>query len=179
MKRFRAKRYWRAIVAVTIALVLGAGVGVLVEHQRALDKSNAKPIAQTAATTTTTEAPLPDWFGSRASEACPALAWWNGTFGRAVYIMLPQKKPWASKRTALLPLVDVREAAYRSLLPLANADGKKELEFLLTSLGRARGFLRLSSSADGFFDSLKTLDFGRLSRDIGVIYRTAQGCDKT
>jgi hypothetical protein len=163
---------------VIVALVLGAGVGGLIEHQRVTDDSNAnaRPVAHT--TTTTKKATTADWFGTRLSSACPALQDWYLAFGEAVYALLAKNEPWSSTRTALLHFVGTAETAYRSLLPLANPAGMTELRFLLTSLsGRSTAIAKSSSVAD-FFKTRKSASTPTVARDIRTMLESEQKCPK-
>jgi hypothetical protein len=161
---------WRVMVVLIVALVLGAGVGGIVEHQRAVEDSNAKPVDRV----TTTTATVSVWFGSRQSSACPALEKWNLALDKVVYAVLAKDASWDSVlRPTLLNFNSTAETTYRSLLEFANPAGKAELEFLVTSARERRGVIKGSTSLAAF---LKTQTPGRLARDFRFVLQTALSC---
>jgi hypothetical protein len=156
-----------AIVAVVVALALGAAVGVYVEHDKAKDESNeASPVSTTST-----------WFGDQTKAACPGIQQWNTALGKAVYVVLVKGQSWESTRTALLPLMVQIESAYSRLLPDANAAGGAELQFLLASAVRSRSLIQQSASAEAYFSqNTPPQESARLKADFDVMLKAASSC---
>jgi hypothetical protein len=164
---------WRVIVVLIVALVLGVGVGGIVEHQRSVNDSNANPSERV---TTTTKPKVSIWFGTRGSSACPALQKWNLAFGEVAYAVLARTADWDSViRPAFLNFNSTAETTYRSLLEFANAAGKTELEFLVAQVRERRGLITGSGSLEAL---LKTPPPERLSRDFRIVLDSALSCAK-
>ena len=126
---------WRVIVAVVVALLVGAGAGVLGEHQRLKDDSNKKSTSSSKKTTTTkkgtskttTKKPaVADFFGSKTTQACPALKDWN-VAAVASYTALYEKVPWATTKVKLSGELDAMTTAFVAMEGYANATGKTAL----------------------------------------------------
>ena len=161
--------YWRPIAVVLVALLLGGVVGVLIEHRRAVNESNSG----SAPSPTPTAAPSA-WF-SDTSAACPAVQKWYGALGSAIYLVLGTQ-PWETIRAGVLSSWAAMADQYRAMVPLANAAGKSELQFMLASLDQDRSEINAAPSAAAFRASPKPPTIDRLSRDIVLLLQTAKSC---
>jgi len=161
--------YWRPIAVVLVALLLGGVVGVLVEHQRAVNESNSG-----SEPSPTPSAAASAWFDDGAG-ACPAAEKWYGALGTGIYLLLANQS-WESTRADLLPLMDTAADQYRELLPLANATGTSELQFMLETLNQSRAAIDTAPSAGAFIQSQQTSSSDRLSQDLALLLQIAKSC---
>jgi hypothetical protein len=169
---------WRVVVAVVVALLLGVGAGALGEHERLKHDSNKKSESSSKTTTTTkkkgTSTPVAaDWFGSRQTAACPALKEWNNA---AVAQYEALFKPWSSSQSVFVAQIDVTNAAYRKLVPLATAAGKTELAFLLTYQQSIRAAVLKASSASVYLGAQGKLQTARVKNDTASVAQSAHRC---
>jgi hypothetical protein len=169
----RRRPSWRVIVGVVVALVLGAGVGAFAEHKRALDKSNAVDAPSASKPSTPTASP---WFAAT-STACPGIQQWYSGLGKAVYLVISKHGAWPSTQQAIVPPMKEMETGYSALLPQANAAGKLELQFLLTSAQGSREALQQSPSEAAFFQSLGSGgQTARLQADFAIMLQAVKSC---
>ncbi len=154
---------WRVIVAVVVALLVGAGAGALGEHQRLKDDSNKKSTSTTAKKKTTTtkkgtsNTAVADLFGSKTTQACPALKNWNAA-AVASYTALYQKAPWATTKVKVTAELDAMTAAFVAMKPYANAAGKTELATQIAYQAKARTALLAAPSSTDYLKATKLLN---------------------
>jgi hypothetical protein len=162
------------VLAVIVALVLGAAVGSVAEHKRLQNKTKAQATLPAASTTTTPISTI-DWFGNNATAACPGLLKWYGAVG-AIASAMKRKVPWAATRAKFRQEVGISQAAFRSLIPLVNPAGKVELAFLATSLDRTNALLNGSASQTAFLAAQKAATSAQVIHDTGVVLLAAKSC---
>ena len=165
---------WRAVVVVVVAALLGAGAGGLAVQHHELNLREAEAAAVAAAPPTTVSAAT-SWFAGAASQACESLHPWYVALGIAIYT-LPKDRAVVLHPAAALKLIPTTEAAFQSVLPLANPVGAAELQFLLTYLSRSSALLREASTAAAFGTAVKPWITARLIGDFGIAARTAKNC---
>jgi hypothetical protein len=156
---------WKIIVAVVVAFGVGGAAGTFAEHERV---KNDKPATQA------TTAANADWFGTRATAACPALKRWNAS-AVATYKALGQKT-WKDASAALATQITATRNAYRALAPVANAAGKVELRILLAHQNKLTAALKEASSVSTYLAAQKKVTPARVTRDVAIVGRAAQRC---
>ena len=159
---------WRVFVAVIAAFVLGVVGGVYVEHQRVTD--------HTSASARTTTVPVATWFEGNPATACPLLDEW-GNAARAAYAAAHDTtKTWSANQQRLMSATDSMTGAYRSLLPLANAKGKAELDYLVGYQAQVASAIQHAKSLAEFLPAQSKLGSARLSDDLNALSRMAESC---
>ena len=160
----------RVVFAAIVAFVVGAGAGGLGEHVRLRQSSDT-------AVTTLVTGETGDWYGSRATAACPALKRWAASVAATVEVSA-RPTVWAKKRAELAAPVDASGAAYQALLPLATPAGKAELGFLLAYQKQMSAALHTAASSEVYSKAQKALLSARLTRDLAIVAQGAQACSK-
>lgn len=163
---------WRVVVAVVVALFIGAGAGALGEHQRLKHDSNTK---SSSSKTTTALAPVADWFGTGRPAACPALKSWN-TAVVASYLALYQKVPWATTKVKLITDLDAGTAAFVAMERYANAAGKTELAAQIAYQAKAKTALVAAPSSAEYLKATKLLNTAKVKQGRAVMSAAAKKC---
>jgi hypothetical protein len=173
---------WRVILAVVVALVVGAGGGALAEHQRLKNESN-KPSASSkdhttgTAGTTSTTTPIAQLFGSNQTAACPTLTKWYGALSEEPF-QLSSKGPWATTKVKVLALHAVITASYNSLLKLATPSAKADIQDLIRNETATASALTKAATAADFANAQKKLVSASVTRNAQLLIRAEKTCGK-
>jgi hypothetical protein len=173
---------WRVIVAVVVALLVGAGAGAFGEHQRLKDDSNKKTTSTTTKKKTTTTkkgttkaAPVADFFGSKTTQACPALKEWN-TAAVASYTAVYQKVPWATTKVKLTSQLDAMTSAFVGMERYANATGKTALAAQLAYQAKSKTALAAAPSSAEYLKTTKVFNTAQVKQGGAALTASVKKC---
>jgi hypothetical protein len=166
---------WRVVVTVIVAFVIGAGGGAVAEHVRLKNASDKPGATATTSAGNNANPAANDWFGAKATQACPALKNWTAA-GAASGKAFRMTGAWTAKRAALVAAIKDAGAAYSALEPFANPAGKAELQFLVAHQEAVNNAVAKASSLPVFDQARKKLQSPRAQRDFAIVGVAARRC---
>ena len=164
---------WRMVLAVVVALVVGAGAGAYGEHLHVKHSSTTK---KTATATTTKAGHVPtNLFGAKAKTACPGLKAVSAS-QVAAYKAIYTKTAWKTTSAALVKQYGTTAKAYTALMPFATPAGKPTLRFLASYQTRLSTAAGKATSLASFLKLAKAERTPRAVRGTAVVAQATTTC---
>jgi hypothetical protein len=168
---------WGIAAALVVALLVGAAIGAVVEHERISSESSTQSDPADSMSADEARSVAAEWFGVGNSAACPSLQrWWASTVA-AYQTSVQARANWLAARPQLAQQHAENAAALQAAAAGATAAARADLNALI-AYERAIGNATNSATTAGSYEaSLESLATPESTRAISVLTQAVRSCE--